>query len=336
MLKYHTTRIRNGHDVISADAERLFDAIITERDESLLVELLDSWNAKGVTSDEIFDFATIMRRRMKRIHAVHPKLVDVVGTGGSRCKTFNVSTAAAFVIAGAGVPVAKHGNRAASSNSGSADLMETLGIDIDIDANIAERCLNDLAICFMFAPRFHSLSPVLARARRSLGQPTIFNSLGPLCNPANAPHQLIGVWGRTSLEATAKVLARLGTSRSWIVHAENGLDEISLSGETYVSEVTGDTVTRFKIDAAHFAVEPTGKIPSGCSAKESASLVREILGNEHKGGAAEKLVLMNAAAAIYITGSAVDLIEAYGIAEDAVRSGAAAVKMAVLAEATNR
>jgi anthranilate phosphoribosyltransferase len=336
MLKHYTTRFRNGHDLEPADAEALFDAIMIELDESVLVELLDSWNAKGASIDELFAFAAIMRRRMKRISSTHTKLVDVVGTGGSRGKTFNVSTAATFVIAAAGVPVAKHGNRAASSNSGSADVMSALGIDIDTAPEVAERCLNDLAICFMFAPRFHALSPVLAAARRALGRPTIFNNLGPLCNPAGAPHQLIGVWDRGMLEPTAKVLARLGTSRSWIVHGEDGLDEISLSAKTCVAEVTGERVTHFEISAEDFGIEGTGEVPSGCSSKESAALISEILRDQRTVQAAEKLVLVNAAAAIYLAGSASTIAGAYRMAEQTIRSGAARKKLTSLAEATSR
>jgi anthranilate phosphoribosyltransferase len=135
-----------------------------------------------------------MRGRMKRINSKHESFVDIVGTGGSKAKTFNVSTAASFVVAGAGVPVAKHGNKAATSNSGSADVLSELGIDPAVDAATAESCLNEIGICFMFAPNYHRLSPTLGKVRRGLGFPTIFNCVGPLCNPASAPHQLIGVW----------------------------------------------------------------------------------------------------------------------------------------------
>jgi anthranilate phosphoribosyltransferase len=337
MLDHYINRFRKRDDLIPADAESLFDAVVNERDEKVLVNFLNNWNAKGVTGDEIFEFATIMRKRMKRIDSSHAKFVDVVGTGGSKAKTFNVSTAAAFVIAGAGVPVAKHGNRAASSNSGSADVMSLLGINIDIDHEITERCFKDLGLCFMFAPRFHSMSPIIANARHTLGQPTIFNNLGPLCNPANAPHQLIGVWDRDLLEGTASVLARLGTVRSWIVHGENGLDEISLSGKTQVAEITAEKITRFEIDAGDFGIDLTaGNLPSGCSAKESAALIYDIFDNQRKGHDAEKLVLINAAAAIYLAGSASDLVEAYRLCEQRIRSDAAKEKMIALAEATNK
>src|SRR5205085_11522163 len=163
--------------------EPFLDALLAETDEGLISDVLYEWESKNVTEDELFSLALILRKRMTRISTHHGRFVDAVGTGGSRAKTFNVSTAAAFVIAGAGVPVAKHGNRAATSNSGSADVLAELGIKADIEPLDAEKCLNKLGICFMFAPKFHSLSPVLAKVRRALDRPTIFNNLGPLCNP---------------------------------------------------------------------------------------------------------------------------------------------------------
>ena len=303
----------------------------------MLADLLAAWNDKGTTEDELFVFASIMRDRMKRVNSRHETFVDVVGTGGSKAKTFNVSTAAAFVIAGAGVPVAKHGNRAATSNSGSADVLSLLGIEFDIEPDAAERHINEHGICFMFAPRFHSLSTALGNARRSLGRPTIFNNLGPLCNPASAPHQVIGVWNKDLVEKTANVLARLGTGRSWIVHSENGLDEIGLSGKTFVAEINGGGVKQFEIDAGDFGVDGvSGDLPSGCSAEESAELIRQIFENKLSESDAEKLVLINAAAAIYVAGQASDLIEGYKLAEESIRSGAAREKLNKLVTETTK
>src|SRR4051812_28885461 len=194
ILRQHAEGFRSGRKVAESETADVFEALVTSTDERLIAEFLIAWEQKGVTENELFHFATLMRSRMKRVRHRYPAVVDIVGTGGSRAKTFNVSTAAAFVVAGAGVPVAKHGNRAATSSSGSADVLDLLGIKTDINGDSAERCLNDLGICFMFAPRHHSLSPTLAKVRRALGRPTIFNSLGPLCNPAGAPNQIIGVW----------------------------------------------------------------------------------------------------------------------------------------------
>src|SRR5258706_1326710 len=253
ILHNYLDELRSGFDIDQAEAKALFDAMISNEDEFVLAELLSAWNEKGTTEDEIFELATIMRSRMKRINSRHETFVDIVGTGGSGAKTFNISTAAAFVIAGAGVPVAKHGNRAATSNSGSADVLSLLGINVATELVVSERHLNDMGLCFMFAPRFHSLSPALASARRSLGHPTIFNNLGPLCNPASAPRQIIGVWDKGLITKMANVLARLGTTRSWIVHGENGLDEIGLNGKTFVAEGKGVQARRVLVKSSALA-----------------------------------------------------------------------------------
>jgi anthranilate phosphoribosyltransferase len=332
ILDHYLEEFQLGSDVAPAEAETLFDALIGSENQALLAELLSAWNEKGTTEDELFAFASLMRGRMKRVNSVHEVFVDAVGTGGSRAKTFNVSTAAAFVIAGAGLPVAKHGNRAATSSSGSADVLSVLGVDVDIDPSESERNLNEHGLCFMFAPRFHSLSPTLAAARRSIGRPTIFNNLGPLCNPASAPHHVIGVWDKHLLESTARVLMRLGSQRSWIIYGENGLDEIALSGTTLVAEINGENVSIFEISAADFDVFTLGKdLPSKCSSDESAKTILAVLDNEMKDRDTERLVLMNAAAAIYVSGKAPNLSEAYEQARHSVRSGKAAAKLNTLA-----
>ncbi|MEQ1642368.1 MAG: anthranilate phosphoribosyltransferase [Pyrinomonadaceae bacterium] len=328
ILEHYLEEFQHGLDVDAAEAESLFDALIGSEDQELLAETLGAWNAKGTTEDEVFAFASVMRGRMKRIESSHDTFTDIVGTGGSSSKTFNVSTAAAFVIAGAGLPVAKHGNRAATSSSGSADALSMLGIKVDIDPTEAELHLNEHGLCFMFAPRFHSLSPALAAARRSLGRPTIFNNLGPLCNPASAPHTVIGVSDKHLLERTANVLVRLGEKRSWVVYGENGLDEIALKGATLVAEIDDDEVDMFEITAADFGVYTLGKdLPSKCSAEKSAEMIVSVLSNEMKDRDAERLVLINAAAAIYVAGIATDLLDAYSVAETSIRSGSALQKL---------
>ena len=337
ILDHYLDEFQLGCDVEPDGAETLFDALIGSNNQSLIAEVLSAWNAKGTTEDELFAFADLMRSRMKRITSMHETFVDTVGTGGSSSKTFNVSTAAAFVIAGSGLAVAKHGNRAATSNSGSADVLAVLGINVDIEPDVAEKCLNEHSLCFMFAPRFHSLSPTLAKARRSLQKPTIFNNLGPLCNPASAPHQVIGVWDKNILAKTANVLLRLGTKQTWVVHGGNGLDEIALDGKTHVIEIKDGASTEFEIAAVDFGVDSTSaELPPNCSAEESSKLICEILGNERRRYDAEKLVLINAAAAIYITGHAATLTEAYEKAEDSVRNGSAGEKLAVLVGETNK
>ena len=337
VLHHCVEEFRSGRDLAESDAETFFDALIGEKDEPLITQILSGWDAKGTTEDELFTLASIMRLRMKRIEPRNPPVVDIVGTGGSRAKTFNVSTTAAFVVAGAGVSVAKHGNRAATSSSGSADVLGLLGVNMDVSPEIAERCIDKHGICFMFAPRFHSLSPTLAKVRREFGRPTIFNSLGPLCNPAGASHQLIGVWEKDLLEKTANVLQRLGTKGSWVVHGESGLDEIELYGKTQVMAIRDGELESKAISAVDFGIDMDGaELPRNLSAVDSASLIRDILGNKRKGENVEKLVLMNAAAAIYVAEKTDSLTSAFRTAVESVRNGAAMAKLEMLAVATNK
>jgi len=337
ILKKYVDAFRNDRDLDGAEAEIFLDALVSETDEQLLSELFIAWNSKDVTSDEIYEIARIMRERCTRVATTHEKFIDIVGTGGSRSKTFNVSTAAAFVIAGAGIPVAKHGNKAATSNSGSADVLSALGVEPAVDASTAERCLNDIGICFMFAPNFHRLSATLAKVRRGLGFPTIFNCVGPLCNPANAPHRLIGVWDKSLVPKMADALARLGTEKSWIVYGDDGLDEISLNAPTFVAEVDGGSVQTFEISPTDVGLKAT-KL-NGIrieSADESAALIRSVLGGKLSESAAEHLVTLNAAAALFIAGGAKSLVEGFELAAESLRSGRAAMKLKELAEAVKK
>ncbi|MBC7898575.1 MAG: anthranilate phosphoribosyltransferase [Saprospiraceae bacterium] len=327
---------RNGEHLPEGEAEQFFDSLLAEQDENLLADILSAWNAKGTSENELYSLASIMRQRAVKVNSRHETFVDAVGTGGSSAKTFNVSTAAAFVIAGAGIPVAKHGNRAATSNSGSADVLSALGVNPAVEAAEAERIFNTIGMCFMFAPNFHKLSPVLAKVRRGLGVPTIFNNLGPLCNPANAPHQIIGVWRKDMVEKTANVLARLGTKKSWIVHGEDGLDEITLNGETHLAEVEENSLRLFRISPKDFEMEPSSlENTRTFSPYESAELIRSILTGKCDVQAAVNLVLINSAAPIYLTGKAATLPDAMKIAKDSLNSGSALGKLNDLIEATN-
>jgi anthranilate phosphoribosyltransferase len=331
ILEHYLEEFQLGSDLEATEAETLLDALIGCDYADLAAAVLSAWNEKGTTEDELFALVSLMRSRMKRVASRHDKFVDIVGTGGSSAKTFNVSTAAAFVIAGSGLAVAKHGNRAATSSSGSFDVLSELGIDADVEHSVTEQHLNENGLCFMFAPRFHSLSPTLAAARRKVGRPTIFNNLGPLCNPALAPHHVIGVWDKHLLKTTARVLSRLGAKRSWVVYGEGGLDEIALKGSTLVAEVNGENIEVFEITAAEFDVFTLANdLPTNCSASESSRVITSILNNEVHGKDAEKLVMINAAAAIYVAGSAVSLSDAYEIAEISLRTGEAARKLNIL------
>jgi anthranilate phosphoribosyltransferase len=317
-----------GVDLSESEAVEFFTALQTETEnESLIAAALLALEAKGATDDEIFAMAKLMRNRAVKVNSKHKTFVDIVGTGGSKAKIFNVSTAAAFVIAGAEIPVAKHGNRAATSNCGSADVLSELGVNPAVEATTAEKCLNEIGICFMFAPKFHALSPILGKVRRELGVPTIFNNLGPLCNPANAPHQIIGVWRKDLVEKTARVLARLGTVKSWIVHGSDGLDEITLNGATTVAEISGGKVKTFEISPADFGLENTTFNFSKCSAAESARIISDILNGNPIDDNARNIVLINAAAAIYVAGKANDLRNAFSIAEESLAGRRAFAKL---------
>ena len=337
ILRDHLGRFREGDELASDGAEEFFDALICETDEATLANLFEAWHAKGTTENEVYELARIMRKRCTKIESKHERFVDVVGTGGSKAKTFNVSTAAAFVIAGAGVPVAKHGNRAATSNSGSADVLSAMGIEPAVDPATAQQCLNEIGICFMFAPNFHRLSPTLAKVRRGLGYPTIFNNLGPLCNPANAPFQLVGVWHTDLVERTANVLARLGTNCSWVAHGSDGLDEFTLNGTTYVAEAADGNVRSFELGSEDFGTMPASiDHLRVSSAQESAALIRSILEGDCNDRAAIDLILINAAVPIFLAGFAGALPDAYKLAKQSLTSGAALAKIRELAAATNK
>src|SRR6185436_16983014 len=193
-------------------------------------------SAKGETVEELAGMAQALRERAVKVSCRHGAFIDTAGTGSSRAKTFNVSTAAALVIAGAGLAVAKHGNRAASSKSGSADVLTALGVNVSALTKASEDGLNETGICFMFAPLFHGATARVAGIRRELGIRTTFNLLGPLSNPAGAPRQIIGVWRRDVVELLAQVTLALGTEHTWVVHGEDGLDELTLAGKTFVAE----------------------------------------------------------------------------------------------------
>jgi anthranilate phosphoribosyltransferase len=324
-------------DLNGDEAEAFLDALIVETDEPLLADIFRAWNEKGIAENEIYSIAKIMRDRCTKVNSGCETFVDIVGTGGSTSKTFNVSTAAAFVVAGAGIRVAKHGNKAATSNSGSADVLSALGIEPSVDSATAEKCLNEIGICFMFAPNFHRLSPVLAKVRRGLGFPTIFNCVGPLCNPANAPHQLIGVWNKELVPKMANALSRLGTNNSWVVHGNDGLDEITLNGPTTVAEITNGSVQLFDISPEDFGVGPsTTRDANVTTAEESAILIRDVLGGKSNNQTAVNLVAFNAAAAFCIVSDETDLPTAHAKAIESINNGAAQEKLKRLVEMTNR
>jgi anthranilate phosphoribosyltransferase len=271
-----------------------------------------------------------MRARCARIKTRHTRYLDTCGTGGSPAKTFNVSTAAAFVVAAAGIPVAKHGNSGVTSKAGSADVLRSLGVKIDLPSERVEEIFEELGLCFMFAPLHHAATKRVAQVRRELGVLTIFNFLGPLTNPAGAPYQVIGVSNGAACEKIAGALSRLGTKRAWVVRGHDGLDEISLAAKTSIHEVSPMGLRRFEITPELFGVEAASlEQIRGGSAEDNAKIIREILsGVRHD--AARDLVLINAAASLYIAGEAETYTDAVELARKVINNGAALNKLEAL------
>ncbi len=280
---------------------------------------------RGETIEEITGAAEAMRAKALFIKAPD-NAVDTCGTGGDGSHTYNISTAAAIVLAASGVSVAKHGNRAISSKSGSADVLETLGINIDAPMDTVEHCVSDIGIGFMMATRHHSAMRHVGPSRTSLGTRTIFNLLGPLSNPAGAKFQVIGVFDKKWTAPLAEVLGRLGSKRVWVVHGADGLDELSISGPSYVSEYRNDEVTSFEVtpEVAGLKSYPLSKIRGG-DAKFNALALKKILKGEKN--AYREIVLLNCAAALLVSGKVADLKQGAILAAKAIDSGAALKKL---------
>ncbi|HUQ31649.1 MAG TPA: anthranilate phosphoribosyltransferase [Pyrinomonadaceae bacterium] len=330
-------RLMRGEDLQRAEATALLDALLEgEATDAQIAAALVALAVKGETVEELAGMASAMRSRSVRILSTHERFIDTAGTGSSYAKTFNVSTAAAFVIAGAGLAVAKHGSRAATSLSGSADVLSALGVGVSAPPEVSENCLNEIGICFMFAPLYHGATARVAGVRRELGVHTTFNLLGPLTNPAGAPRQIIGVWHRALTEPLAHALVALGTEQAWVVHGSDGLDEVTLSGETFVAEARKGEVKSFEIAPEDFGFERAELLHlRGGDAEANAQTIRAVLKGARR-DEARGLVLMNAAAALFVGGSASDLQGAARLAEESIDSGAAFHKLEQLIEATTR
>jgi anthranilate phosphoribosyltransferase len=296
--------------------------------------LLTALRMKGETVEEVTGAARVMRQKATRIDARSSVIVDTCGTGGDGQKTFNISTTTAFVVAAAGLTVAKHGNRAVSSRCGSADVLEALGVRIDVSPDAVEECLQQIGIGFLFAPKLHGAMKNAIGPRRELGLRTIFNMLGPLTNPASATAQLIGVYDPKLTEMFAGVLRNLGTRRAFVVHGSDGLDEATVTGETRVSELKDGRITTYNIHPMEFFGGAFGAEElTGGDAFTNAAVTRAILAG--KDGAPRKIVLLNAALAIVAGGKAETIREGVRLAEECLDSGGAGKKLEALVELTN-
>jgi anthranilate phosphoribosyltransferase len=336
MIEKAIERVESSDDLSQEAMDAVMGQIMDGAcEEEHVARLLAALHKKGETVAEVAGAATAMRRRMTPIRSSRPDLIDTCGTGGDGSKTFNISTAAALVTAAAGVPVAKHGNRAATSSSGSADVLAALGVNIDADVACVEACLEELGICFCFAPLLHAAMKNVSAVRKRLGTPTIFNILGPLVNPASAPFQLLGV-GRPSLQPLlAETLLLLDVRRALVVHGADGLDEVTLGGPTVVVEAAGGRLRRFEWEPADFGLKTAWQSTMLVSGpEESAQLISEILAG--RPGPPRDIVVANAAAALWTAGRAVSPKQCAKEAGEAIDSGAARHLLARLVERTNR
>jgi anthranilate phosphoribosyltransferase len=331
-MKGFINKLVEGNDLTSEEAEQAMKTIMSGgATPAQIGSFLTALRMKGETVEEISACAGVMREFSARIDPkVDGTLVDTCGTGGDKVKTFNISTVAAFVVAGAGIRIAKHGNRSVTSRSGSADVLEALGVRMDMTPEEVKRSIERIGIGFMFAPTFHSAMKHAIGPRKEMGIRTVFNVLGPLTNPANADAQVIGVFDPGLTETMAHVLSRLGSSRAVVVHGLEGLDEISTLGETRVSELLDGAVETYTIKPEDFGIKrAAAEDLSGGEAKDNAEIAIKILKEKEKGPRRD-VVVLNAAAGIYVGGKADSIADGVSIAEESIDSGAAYDKLITL------
>ena len=322
------------------EAETLMEELLAgQLSTEEIVRMLEAINRRAVTSSELAGFARVMRRHASPVFAPGAKvpstMVDLCGTGGDASGTFNISTAAALVAAGAGAVVAKHGNRAVSSRSGSADVLEALGVRADLPPEVAGESICNFGIGFLFAPAAHSATRHAVPARKLIGRRTVFNLLGPLTNPAGAQTQVAGIFSSELLDLMAETLADLGVRRAMLLHGAGGLDEISPAGETRVTELQSGAIRQYKVSPDHFglATRSLAEIRGGTPA-ENAELILKVF--QDTPGAPRDVVVMNAAAALVVTEIAKDFRAGARLAEESIRSGAALDKLERLRQFTQR
>jgi len=331
-----TKQVSEGQSLSQEQMTAVFDGIMKgDCSDSQIKALLVALHQKGESVDELAGAAAAMRMHMTPIRTRRENCVDTCGTGGGNSGTFNISTAAAIVAASAGASVAKHGNRRSTSSSGSADVLVELGVKVDCTVEVTQKCLDQLGLCFCFAPLFHPSVKNVTKVRKSLDHPTIFNLLGPLCNPANAPYQILGAGRPETRDTIARALAKLGTERALVVHSRDGLGEISIAETTDVSEVRKTFVTEGTLTPTDFKLEPSTlmMIKAG-DPKESAEIIQRVLNKQ--GGAARDIVIANAAAALWISGLCDNLEIGAERCATAIDNGQASEMLKDLAEMTHK
>ena len=335
MIREAIAKVVQMENLNEAEMMEVMDEVMEgQATPAQIAALITALRIKGETIAEVTGAARIMRQKATRIDARSPVIVDTCGTGGDGRNTFNISTTAAFVVAAAGLTVAKHGNRAVSSGCGSADVLEALGVNISAAPEIVEECVQQIGIGFLFAPRLHGAMKYAIGPRREIGIRTIFNMLGPLTNPAGATCQLIGVYDPQLTEMFAGVLKNLGTKRAFVVHGSDGLDEATITGETRVSELRDGVISTYNIDPADlFGEIYSVEALRGGDATANARITKDVLTGQN--GACRQIVLFNAALAIVAGEKAGSLKEGIQVAADAIDSGAARKKLQALIALSN-
>jgi anthranilate phosphoribosyltransferase len=333
-LKPLIGRVAAGEKLTRELTREAFDIMMSgEATSAQIAALLMGLRVRGETVDEITGAASVMRAKMLPIKAPVGAM-DIVGTGGDQSGSYNVSTCTAIVVAGAGIPVAKHGNRAMSSKCGSADVLQALGVAIECEPALTQRALEEAGLCFMLAPRHHAAMRHVGPTRVEMGTRTVFNLLGPLSNPAGVKRYVLGVFGRQWIEPLAAVLSELGAERAWVVHGSDGLDEMTITGPTYVAELKDGKVRSFEVspkDAGLSTARP--EAIKGADAATNAAAVRAVLAGEKN--AFRDIVLLNAAAALVVAGKVDDLRSGAALAAQSIDSGKANAVLAKMVAVTN-
>jgi len=334
-MKDHIKKIRDKTNLSQKEIKEVMQEIMSGKaDDCDMADFLLALREKGPTIDEITGAAKIMRKFVIPIKSKHRKILDTCGTGGDKKNTFNISTTAAFVVAGAKVVVAKHGNRSVSSKCGSADILEALGVNLNLDVKEMKTCLDRVGIAFLFAQKLHPAMKNVAPVRKELGVETIFNILGPLTNPANATHQILGVYSRDLIEPMANVLSNLGLKRALVVHGADGLDEMTTTDKTYISEYNGKEIQTYSVDPEELDFKRADPADlEGGDIDCNVEIVKDILGGSL--GPKRDVVVLNAAYALYICDQAKTINESIELARLSIDSGQADDKLKELIEFTN-
>jgi len=328
--------ISQGRDLTAESMQQVMEEIMAGKvDTQQIVSFLTHLSEKRETIEELTAAALVMRRHATKINTKQKVVLDTCGTGGDKSGTFNISTIVAFVASGCGISVAKHGNRSVSSRCGSADILEALGININMSKEKIERCLDEIGIAFLFAQNLHPAMKYAMPARIQIGKRTMFNILGPLTNPAGATHQLVGVYDRRWTEIVANVLSNLGTVHALILHGEDGLDEITTTAKTLICEEYKGTIKNYEVSPEDFCIR-RAKLEDlvGGTSSDNAKILLDVLNG--KSGLQREIVLLNAGAAIYVADKANSIKEGIELAKQSIDSGKALEKLELLKDYSNK